>query len=273
MESNTSIKSMKDAEREMAELRLALLGMGKAMAEWLSTVQPDSSEGEEGERAAAWRGLERVKETLLDSAGKEVEEIVREWGWHDGLEAPRSRATTPTPESSGSASASALASAVELSNSAQARLSDWIPADMTPIAPAVEVFPPTPRQDAGFTLQAPAPVAHGESSATSGPLSGGRPGIHLPKWDDGPMTGLPRVPMTAPILGVSPSVSTQSSRPESALSSPPSERIISRMDDVPDGDPLAGLGVGVIRKQEPGRTGTPKASSSGVDPLLGVGLR
>ncbi|KAK4685294.1 TBC1 domain family member 5, partial [Tremellales sp. Uapishka_1] len=111
IDSLSSEKTIKDAELEIAELRLAMLGMGKAMAEWLD--RPDEE--------ASRMGLERIKETLLD-VGRETEDLVREWAWHDGLE---SRSASESGASSpGEASAAVI---------------------VTPTAPAVSVMPTTPR--------------------------------------------------------------------------------------------------------------------------------
>ncbi|RXK39143.1 hypothetical protein M231_03648 [Tremella mesenterica] len=90
VDSSVSIKSLRDAERDLAELRLAMLGMGKAMSGWVDRLKTKPQDEE------AWKGLERVRDGLLDAAGKEVEEIVGEWGWNEGLE---SRSTTPIPSS------------------------------------------------------------------------------------------------------------------------------------------------------------------------------
>ncbi|RSH90652.1 hypothetical protein EHS25_001257 [Saitozyma podzolica] len=141
MDSDVSIKSLKDAEREIAELRLALLGMGKAMTEWLHTVEPADSTSDDP-HVDAWRGLGRIRDTLLDAAGQEVDEIVREWAWHDGLEAPSSRATTPGPDTSAPASASAEATN---SNVFERSLPVEPPSEVTPTAPAVTIMPSTPR--------------------------------------------------------------------------------------------------------------------------------
>ncbi|WVQ94062.1 hypothetical protein IAU59_001140 [Kwoniella sp. CBS 9459] len=109
IDSAASVQSLKDAELEMAELRLAMVGMGKAMSDWLDLLRSapspasvsSTSNGEvragDTDREHAWKGLEKIKDSLLDAAGKETEDIVREWGWHDGLEASSSRASTPAP--------------------------------------------------------------------------------------------------------------------------------------------------------------------------------
>ena len=115
MDSNISIKSLRDAEREVAELRLAMMGMGKAMTAWMEAIAASattSSKGDlsgSGKASAApteggvkefstdtsdWKGLERVRDTLLDAAGSEIDDIARQWAWHDGLEAPPSNHTS-----------------------------------------------------------------------------------------------------------------------------------------------------------------------------------
>jgi TBC1 domain family protein 5 len=56
----------------MAELRLAMLGMGKAMSGYLASSDQ--------------QGLEKVKDGLLGAGGGDLEELVKEWAWHEGLE-------------------------------------------------------------------------------------------------------------------------------------------------------------------------------------------
>jgi TBC1 domain family protein 5 len=267
MDSDVSIKSLKDAEREIAELRLALLGMGKAMTEWLHAVEPAESPGDDP-HADAWRGLGRIRDTLLDAAGQEVDEIVREWAWHDGLEAPSSRATTPGPDTS--APASAPPTEVTKSNVFERSLPIEPPTDVTPTAPAVTIMPSTPRIPAPVTAHQPSKVAT-PTTARSLPAAGddplgSKPTIHLSKRDDRPMAGLSRAPMTAPVSGGFPRTSTWSGsdapRSPAKLTGSGS---VSR--DEGTNDPLAGLGVRAAEK--PTRR---ENISRGVDPLLGVGV-
>jgi TBC1 domain family protein 5 len=267
MDSDVSIKSLKDAEREIAELRLALLGMGKAMTEWLHTVEPADSTSDDP-HVDAWRGLGRIRDTLLDAAGQEVDEIVREWAWHDGLEAPSSRATTPGPDTSAPASASAEATN---SNVFERSLPVEPPSEVTPTAPAVTIMPSTPRIPVPVPITAHQPSKVGTSTNSrsqtmaDNPLSS-KPVIHLSKRDDRPMAGLSRAPMTAPVSGSFPRTSTWSGSdaprsPAQLSGSGPVSR------DEGTNDPLAGLGVRTAEK--PSRR---ENTTRGVDPLLGVGF-
>jgi TBC1 domain family protein 5 len=164
MDSNISIKSLRDAERDMAELRLAMVGMGKAMNEWMSAL-PVTEESAGGD---AWNGLGRVRDTLLDAAGCEVEDVVRQWGWHEGLETPRSR---------DEASSSAPSSAARPTQADAPSLSPTPNNFPSPETPKVSSFPTAPR---------PAVVAP-------------KPTLHLSSRDDKPSTRLSRVPLTPPV--------------------------------------------------------------------------
>jgi len=68
----------------MAELRLAMLGMGKAMSGYISALPPLSSEAAEGAKDA-WKGLDKVRNALSEAGAGDVEDLVKEWAWHDGL--------------------------------------------------------------------------------------------------------------------------------------------------------------------------------------------
>lgn len=97
--SMSSAKSLLDAERQLAEVRLAMLGMGKAMTEWMEVLR-DAGKDTGGEDVVdAWKGLDRVRETLLEAAGREVDDLVKDWAWNDGLDTSKSRSssTAPTP--------------------------------------------------------------------------------------------------------------------------------------------------------------------------------
>ncbi|KAI9635956.1 rab-GTPase-TBC domain-containing protein [Dioszegia hungarica] len=164
MDSNISIKSLRDAERDMAELRLAMVGMGKAMNEWMSAL----SVTEEVAKGDAYNGLGRVRDTLLDAAGCEVEDVVRQWGWHEGLEAPRSRDETLS---------SAPSSAARPTQAEAPPPSPTPNHFSSPETPKVSSFPTAPR---------PAVIAP-------------KPTLHLSSRDDKPSTGLSRVPLTPPV--------------------------------------------------------------------------
>jgi TBC1 domain family protein 5 len=53
-----------------------MLGMGKAMSEYLASPLDQDSRN----------GLERVKDGLLGAGGRDLDELVKEWAWHEGLE-------------------------------------------------------------------------------------------------------------------------------------------------------------------------------------------
>ncbi|WWD22360.1 hypothetical protein CI109_106851 [Kwoniella shandongensis] len=275
IDSQSSQKTVKDAEREMAELRLAMLGMGKAMTEWLTTLRSEGEdEDPDGEKEAAWKGLDKIRDTLLDAAGSEVDEIVREWGWHDGLEAPRSRATTPAPNPALASEPPPVPIAAPLDVQIEKKDSP-IPAhkgtmdfeDVTPTPPSVAVLPSMP------TLPVAPPI-----TANPGPSQSAlppKPSVHLSSSRGSPATGLPRIPITAPLGSgfARYEPQEQTTRPSSAGWNS-SSGYVNRDDrdgEVGNGDPLAGLGVSV-RKPAGTASGKPNASS-GVDPLLGVGVR
>ncbi|WVQ80391.1 hypothetical protein IAT38_002496 [Cryptococcus sp. DSM 104549] len=296
MDSQASVKTVKDAEREMAELRLAMLGMGKAMSEWMEVLRP--SEGstqavsEDSEKEAAWRGMDRVKNTLIDAAGKEVDEIVREWGWHEGLEAPRSRATTPVPLSLDDAPPVPPIPA-EFAPSAPAPApqetagSSVVPSSMefedTPTPASVSVFPSTPRIPSatrGPSISPPKP-------ASSRSPVGYKPSQRLSSRNDTPISGLPRVPQTAPLSSAFARYQPEeAARPASAGLG--ERKRDDRRSTGPRGeaggeggsgdaapgnaDPLAGLGV-TVRDEGWKGGGEPASKKRGVDPLLGLGVR
>lgn len=238
-----STKTLRDAERELAELRLAMVGMGKAMSEWVSSL-PEST------GTVELNGLGRVRDTLLDAAGKEVEEIVREWGWHEGLETPSSREPTPA-----------------LSETALSMEPDDIPLEkekeraktgeeLTPKPASVNTFQPSP-------LLSPVP-----RSAPAVPRQ-----LNLTGSRDQPSTGLPRTPMTAPIrdLTAKPFQGSMDGRTRGFAT----QRSEQKEEGDINGDPLAGLGVGIQAVSGRRRVISPSGGTGGktVDPLLGMGLK
>ncbi|WVQ76367.1 hypothetical protein IAR50_006032 [Cryptococcus sp. DSM 104548] len=300
--SETSVKTVKDAEREMAELRLAMLGMGKAMLEWLDVVKPSdqpSSEGSEGSREAAWAGLERVRDTLIDAAGKNVDDIVKEWGWHEGLEAPSSRSTTPAPETE---PVPTPISPTVPTASQQVPEPDRDPLtvkpgpshmefeDATPTPPSVSVLPtttmfPGPPNGARTSLT---PPSQRRSSGTAGAPNTARQFPSGPAKSQSRMSaisGPPKVPQSAPM---NPSGTfaryqhVEENRPSTAGLGISSRDSSSNKADplavlgvAADSDPLAGLGV-TSREDKRLSASTVKAkgrNSGGVDPLLGVDLK
>ncbi|KAK8845414.1 hypothetical protein IAR55_006127 [Kwoniella newhampshirensis] len=291
VDSHSSQKTVKDAEREMAELRLAMLGMGKAMSEWLTTLQsPDSKENNVssgGDKDAAWGGLTKIRDTLLDAAGSEVDDIVREWGWHDGLEAPRSRATTPAPDNFApdpdlGKSSEASASQIDQKESSihpvpMPTLKETMDfEDVTPTLPTVSVLPITSH---------PSTTAHTSKSVSSPnvppkEVAAPKPALYLSSRGASPAPGLPRVPVTAPLgsgfLRYEPQ--EERSRTTTVGMGFGSEyeygnNLDNEGTQVDNGDPLAGLGVSVRKPAGTGSASARSNGSSGVDPLLGVGVR
>src|SRR4051794_16783346 len=62
-------RTLRDADREIAELRLVMIGMGKAMDKWLGNARAlTATEEEDPTASAAWQGLRRLQQALLDGA-------------------------------------------------------------------------------------------------------------------------------------------------------------------------------------------------------------
>nr|ODN86624.1 TBC1 domain family member 5 [Cryptococcus depauperatus CBS 7841] len=141
-----STKTIKDAEREMAELRLAMLGMGKAIKEWIIVLRkPENADDSEVENA--WKGIERVRDTLLDVAGKSVDDIVKEWGWHEGLEAPISQSPPPALAATSSCNVPPVSNQNKRSSRpCQLPTTGPMPMDFedTPTPTSVSIIPNTP---------------------------------------------------------------------------------------------------------------------------------
>lgn len=57
----------------MAELRLAMVGMGKAMSTYLSSLTSNSEYND------ARAGLDRIRDALMDGASRDIESLMREW--------------------------------------------------------------------------------------------------------------------------------------------------------------------------------------------------
>lgn len=258
-----------------------MVGMGKAMSEWVLYLPETMGQNER-------EGLGRIRDTLLDAAGKEVDEIVKEWGWHDGLETTSSRGETPisTP---GSPAIPLTESIPPISLSRQdpgpSRPKPHAPPPIdaqvasvqsAPIATAEEVTP-TPQAVAAFTSPSlPTNPSAVRSARGAGP-SKALP--YLSRTTDRPSPGLTRTP---PVSAPLPRDLTSSPHPLSpdltSSETGDTSRVI--MDDLAMQDrrhasdpldPLAGLGVSVG-----GRTGVHTKKNRGggvVDPLLGLGLR
>lgn len=261
IDSTASMKSLRDAERELAELRLAMVGMGKAMSEWL-TILPALSEPTAA-HVSATRGLERIRDTLLDSAGKDVDDIVKEWVWHEGLKAARSRGPTPISTSGPGPGDQSTIQPV----------SDELVSDAGEVTPTFPSFPAMP-----FTPTMPFSLTFSHSAPLQSHASESRPPLHLSTRDDKPIASLPRAPMTAP-LHATKSTSSFQGRANGIQADNHGATGSTRVDQEGEvqpaksnGDPLAGMGVSTEKANGSRRAG-PHGGGGGVDPLLGVGVR
>ncbi|BEJ13457.1 hypothetical protein CspHIS471_0306310 [Cutaneotrichosporon sp. HIS471] len=256
----SSVKSLRDAERQLAEVRLAMLGMGKAMSEWL-TVLRESKEGPEV--AEAWAGLDRVRDTLLEAAGQEVDDLVKDWAWNDALDASRSRSssTQPTPVEAHSAS---------------------------PLPPLPPSLSPPRTEEAQITPKAQTSARLTDNNNLPAPPGRTGPQLHLSKRHDQPAPGLTRtLHHPRPSLGSNPArrlssnLALDASQPQPSshaarFASPPASH--SPPQDI---DPLAALGVEAIpldqaresRRRSAIFRGSPVSGSgsAGTSPHMAVG--
>jgi TBC1 domain family protein 5 len=85
-------RTLKDADREIAELRLAMVGMGKSMAHWIEALEDPQTSTEVESRQAALEGLRRLQKTLIDGATTTTNEL-KQWAWSTDL------ASTPSVSS------------------------------------------------------------------------------------------------------------------------------------------------------------------------------
>ncbi|KGB77227.2 TBC1 domain family member 5 [Cryptococcus deuterogattii R265] len=263
--SQISVKTIKDAEREMAELRLAMLGMGKAMSEWLDVLHNSQQQMEESERENAWKGLERVKDTLIDGAGKDVDEIVKEWGWHEGLEASSSRSSTPAPSAMDRPLEAPIAEPELSPETVVSGPSTMEFEEVTPTPLSVAVMPTTPRF-LSASRHSISPVGQDNSFATS------RAAKRLSAQairGDGSISGLPRVSHIVPPVnsGSERYQPKEAERPASAgLGIIAVDEGEQSKDQLPvNVDPLAGLDTKVRESR--------RHAGPGVDPLLGMDVQ
>lgn len=77
-------RTLKDADREIAELRLAMVGMGKSMAHWIEALEDPQTSTEVESRQAALEGLRRLQKTLIDGATTTTNEL-KQWAWSTDL--------------------------------------------------------------------------------------------------------------------------------------------------------------------------------------------
>ncbi|KAJ9104051.1 hypothetical protein QFC19_004185 [Naganishia cerealis] len=87
---HTPARTVQDADRDIADLRLAMVGMGKTMANWLETVEESCGIVSEGRLETALQGLRRLRETLINGATTTTTELAKDWAWSHEL------ATTPS---------------------------------------------------------------------------------------------------------------------------------------------------------------------------------
>ena len=269
-DSFTSTRTIKDADLEMAELRLAMIGMGKAMSTWLTALPSSTGQVER-------QGLERIKDTLLGAARRETEDIVREWGWHEGLEATSSRESTPAlDDEADETDRLALKPTKSRSPRFPAALQDE---ETTPIMRSA-TFQPTQAHHRPSASLPSGPAFQDESGPS-------KPSLHLSSREDRPSAGLTRVPLT-PRLAGSPKP-PESARSFPSLSSAPAtpQPEAARVNPVEGkagvspvgyppragiGDPLAGLGVDVPRNSNLNTLGRQQSlRKSGSNDPLGVG--
>jgi TBC1 domain family protein 5 len=124
-----------------------MLGMGKAMVGYLS--------------ANDQQGLEKVKDGLLGAGGGDLDELVKEWAWHEGLERSTANGHGLDPSTS---------------------IVQEAPKNAVPTMGTLN----TPR---GYPSPVPSPS----------PIPAKPPLTLSSRADSGPLTSLPRVPHTAPL--------------------------------------------------------------------------
>ncbi|KJE05733.1 TBC1 domain family member 5 [Cryptococcus gattii NT-10] len=263
--SQISVKTIKDAEREMAELRLAMLGMGKAMSDWLDVLHNSQQQMEESEIENAWKGLARVKDTLIDGAGRDVDEIVKEWGWHEGLEASSSRSSTPAPSAMDPPFEAPIGEPELSPETVVSGPSTMEFEEVTPTPLSVAVMPTTPRF-LSASRHSISPVGQDNPLATS------RAAKRLSAQSirgDGSISGLPRVSHIAPPVnsGSERYRPKEAGRPASAgLGIIAVDEREQSKDQLPANvDPLAGLGTKVRESR--------RHAGPDVDPLLGMDVQ
>lgn len=273
-ESTASIKSMLDAERQMAEMRLVMLTMGKAMSSWMDTLK-DGHGGEET-KAEAWAGLDRIRDSLLDAAGKEADEMMRDWAWNDDLDSSRSQpsSTVATPVKEAAAPTRRLLKTPTLSSRSGFDDEDGAVAiDGTPkqmgkgrsdIPPAIPIATINSVPQGPSTAR-PGPTGLGLAgmSADDAPPAtspAAAPELMLSRRDDRPVATLTRVPIHSPRASVAlpnadalaRAVSPSNTTPKTIVPPPRTvsisnslkSPIVSKSATPASSDPLAGLNVG-----------------------------
>lgn len=277
-----------------------MVGMGKAMAEWLEVVR--SGDGSGDDMALAYSGLNRVCGSLLGAAGCDVEELVRDWTWNEGLDTHKSKSANETPI--GSPRRRPQTDAGPIPSSLLPRRTDSAGAAATqkPLPDTPPARDPSPERtgieegtgamglsETRARSPAPAAVPPATSSVKIAPgAPGHQPTLQLSTRNDTPIPTISRVPVPAAqppaaaqlsprtAVHTSPSMATtvaptQEQQPVSPTHTPsPVTHSPS-----PPLDPLGGLGVSESATVERRRSGIrmrPTSSSSGfssatTDPL------
>ena len=256
-DSVSSAKTLRDAEREVAELRLAMVCMGKAMAGWMSGLPEDVGDVEKA-------GLGRIRDTLLDGAGKVADEMVKEWTWDEG-----SLEVAVSGERRDELRRSEEGDKLEAEVEGGSGQNDKTRSEITPTQRPVPKLLPGPH----LVSKSPG------TNIRSAPLESGpsRPPLYLSTREDGPMASLPRVPVSAPIRPSSKTPRISHQGPHTPIVAIDGDKSpVQRDDGRFEADPLAGLGVSAASPdlgRRPGSSSSIRGRPSSVDPLLGMGLR
>lgn len=288
----------------MAEVRLAMVGMGKAMAEWLELVR--SGDGSPEEVAYAYKGLDRVRDSLLGAAGCDVEDLVRDWTWNEGLDTHKSKSNSNTQTPLGSPRHRPQSDTTPIPSALLPKRGDSAGAAMQkplPDPPSARAESPEPAiieeglgaMGLSETRARPPPPPPIATPPAAPAQSEHKPTLQLSTRNDTPSPTLPRVPVPAPHAHPAPALQVSPAASQASMPSPEVRlhRVTSREPSHPSSpspstphspspplDPLGGLGVSESAKVDRRRSGIrmrPTSSSSGlsavevgVDPLGAV---
>ena len=221
-------------------------------------------------------GLDRIKETLLGAAERDVEEIVKQWGWHDGLESISSRATTPGPEEEEDSvpltkdirhGSKINGASTEHPTPSQQDLT--VDQSSIPAAPVVAQSPERSLLKAGDSEITPTLPAVSSFSTNNLPT----PRLSLSSRLSSATRSISNVPVTAPISGANPYSpidgqperrSIQETRPLSHIAHAAGKTEGRGKEFVGSFDPLAGLGVSTHQNN---LSKSSRGHTSSVDPL------
>lgn len=271
----------------MAEVRLAMLGMGKAMTEWLDLLHGSGAkDATEEEIESAKRGLERIRDGLIETAVGDVDDLVKQWAWNDDLDTSRSRSTAATP----------VSMQVPEPSTPPPRSSSLAQSQTTPKASVKKQSPTVPKQP---QPQPPSPkLQENIPPKPIQPVSPESSRLHLSTRGDRPTAAIPRIPLHQPKPTHGRASSTSESLAKISAHAELDPALLSRPASVPKSqtpppasakpaapvpsgpvDPLAGVGVGLMRsgstaREEKRRSAfkhaAPSTSASipvGADPL------